>query len=539
MKKLLYIALIILFIFLIYVLIYNLKVYQGNKFIYFLFSIISFYFVISIFFEKKYFCEIFLGIYLWLGYWWKFSILQFINKSEMIYLSRSEGFPPSYLEPDILNDVFFSLIVAFLALILSFKVYKLIFKDYTKNNFDIEENFFSILYFENKKKIIFLYIILFLFISFTNYHFGIYQKGLATRSDIHPLIVNIYKWLILFGVSFFGSVILYYELRNTKKNIFWLSILVLFENLLISASNLSRAMIVNSSSIIYGLQRNLKNLNFINNFNLLIKLILILFLFFFISFTASVELRKKSVEINILKTQENLKYETDKNLYEKNKNFIESLKVPNYKSVETNENIENSNSLKIYKLKDLYSKIKKISIEMTYLITKRWVGIDSMIIVSDNENRNFKYLLKSFKDKPSNKNSYYEINFVRKFLINQNKLETTFPNRDLNIYNNTGQRLIGVITPGFISFLNYANNKLFLFSSLFITGILLMTFERITSFFSRNNLILVSFLTHIVIYRLIHFGHLPHQSYLLFGTLLSNLIIFYFLKKIYFKIKSK
>ena len=52
---------------------------------------------------------------------------------------------------------------------------------------------------------------------------------------------------------------------------------------------------------------------------------------------------------------------------------------------------------------------------MTYLITKRWVGIDSMIIVSDNENRNFKYLLKSFKDKPSNKNSYYEINFVRKF----------------------------------------------------------------------------------------------------------------------------
>ena len=40
---------------------------------------------------------------------------------------------------------------------------------------------------------------------------------------------------------------------------------------------------------------------------------------------------------------------------------------------------------------------------MTYLITKRWVGIDSMIIVSDNENRNFKYLLKSFKDKPSNK----------------------------------------------------------------------------------------------------------------------------------------
>ena len=42
------------------------------------------------------------------------------------------------------------------------------------------------------------------------------------------------------------------------------------------------------------------------------------------------------------------------NLYEKNKNFIESLKVPNYKSVESNENIENSNSLKIYKLKDLY-----------------------------------------------------------------------------------------------------------------------------------------------------------------------------------------
>ena len=102
----------------------------------------------------------------------------------MIYLSRSEGFPPSYLEPDILNDVFFSLIVAFLALFYLLKFISLFSKTIQRITLTLRRTFSQFYISKNKKKIIFLYIILFLFISFTNYHFGIYQKGLATRSDI-------------------------------------------------------------------------------------------------------------------------------------------------------------------------------------------------------------------------------------------------------------------------------------------------------------------------------------------------------------------
>ena len=300
---------------LLYIFFNNLITFQGNKFIYFIFSIISFYLVISIFYEKKYFSEIFLSIYLWLGFWWKFSVLQTLSKisltkdqrvnmsDNIISLSRSEGFHPKIVDPEILNEVFLTLSLAFIVLLASFRFFKYFNKDYFNNQYK-EETFFSNLYAKNRIPIITSYIFLFIFIAITNFYFGIYQKGLSSSQNINPLILNLYKWLILFGISFIGSLILYYETRSKTKNIFWFSIIVLFENLVITSSLLSRAMIVNSSAIIFGNYKNLlvfdKEKNFLQffkkrkNFFLFFKLIIILVIFFIISFIASVELRKLS-----------------------------------------------------------------------------------------------------------------------------------------------------------------------------------------------------------------------------------------------------
>ena len=144
-KNITYTIFFFLSAFLIFIFFYNLINFHGNKFIYLVFSILSLYLITSIFFEKKYFTELFLSIYLWLGYWWKFSYLQFVSISDRIYLSASEGFTSQNINGDTLNDTFISLIIAFVAIIISFRLYRLFNKDYFDDVY-LEEKFFIDLY---------------------------------------------------------------------------------------------------------------------------------------------------------------------------------------------------------------------------------------------------------------------------------------------------------------------------------------------------------------------------------------------------------
>ena len=49
--------------------------YDGSKIYYFLFTIISFYLLFFSFRKKSFFYENFLGVFLFLGFWFKFSII--------------------------------------------------------------------------------------------------------------------------------------------------------------------------------------------------------------------------------------------------------------------------------------------------------------------------------------------------------------------------------------------------------------------------------------------------------------------------------
>jgi hypothetical protein len=49
-----------------------------------------------------------------------------------------------------------------------------------------------------------------------------------------------------------------------------------------------------------------------------------------------------------------------------------------------------------------------------------------------------------------------------------------------------------------------------------------------------KNLIFAALIAEIVAFRFIHFGYLPHQSYLLFGTIFLTLLMIFFFKKIFF-----
>jgi hypothetical protein len=538
-----YLLIILLSTFLLFIFLFNIINFSGNKFLYFLFSLLSFYLFLSIFFERKYFTEIFISIYLWLGYWWKFSYLQFSKISDKIYLSASEGFTQQKISSNVLNDTFISLIIAFSAIIFSFKLFKLLNKDYFENQY-YEEKYFIDLYRKFRISIILIYIFLFIFISFSNLYFGIYQKGLLNSNNISIIIINIYKWLILFGLSFIGSIILFYEIQIKSKNLLYVSIILFFENFLIATSHLSRAMIANSSSLLYGIYKSLKFENVQKRMRFISKLLLIVLIFFSLSFLSVIELRKINFQENFSGYKQVVK-ENFTVLEDELKIKKEKLKVKDTNlKLETNKKylINNKNKLENKEISNIIINIKKYLLiffqEILYLTSKRWVGMESMILVTKNNERNFNTLIDAFDDKFSKVTKpYYE----KVFILRDTELNNStnmMKNQSDFTYNNSGQFVYGVITPGFISFLHYAKNNYFLFFSVFLTIMIFLYIEKFISFMTSNNLILVSLLSHVLVYRLIHFGYLPHQSYLLFGTILMNLLLLYFLKKTYIFFKK-
>ena len=534
-KKIFKILLIFPILFFFYLFIYNLIYFQGNKLLYFFFSFLSFYLITSVLVEeKKYFSEVFLSIYLWLGFWWKYSILQWYSKSDLIVLSSSEGFNSRLVEAKVLNETFLSLIVSFIAIIGSLKV----FKKFIKTKYNVknkEEKFFTYLYLKYRKYILLSFSFLFITVGIINLYYGFYQKGLISNINLNFFVLSFYKLLILFGVTMVGTIILFYEIKIKSKKIFFVSILILIQNFFISTTNLSRAMILESSSILYGLNNSVKK--FANrDYTKIFKLVIIMFLLFLLSFAISKMLRKNFFSYDYVVTEKNF---TDKKIelqsIKKNLDFL-AAERDNYEP-EPDKKKKLVFAVPANFINKVILYFKSLYTEIFYLLSKRWVGIDSMIIVTDYSDRNFSTFFDSFKDKLSKgDNPYYEKNFVDRF---NNYGFGDFPDREIAKYNKKGQQIYGILTPGFISFLHYADNNFFLFFSIFFIIIVVLSIEKFFYFFSGNNLVLVSFFSHLVIYRLVHFGYLPNQTYLFFGSIFLTLFILFFLKKIFLKYKKK
>ena len=78
---------------------------------------------------------------------------------------------------------------------------------------------------------------------------------LGLLNEINFLISGSIKWLLLFGLSTISCILIFLEIKNYKK-IFNLTIFIfLLENFLSSVSMISRGMIFNSFSIIYGVYK--------------------------------------------------------------------------------------------------------------------------------------------------------------------------------------------------------------------------------------------------------------------------------------------
>jgi hypothetical protein len=451
--------------------------YSSNKINYLSFSIISNFLILFAIRKNAIFFETFFSLLLWLGFWFKFTCT--IVFTDGVF---REGVGIFDYSKKSFDEVLFVAQIGLLSFIISGYFRQLfLFKYPEKLKLpNLKKNFF----FFGRKKIWIFFVFLYIFIALLNFYFKIYQKGLLPTYDLNFILSGMFKWLLLFGLSAFSATLVFYEYSFYKKFFFMSVVIILFETFFTSFSMLSRGMIFNAIALLYGIYKFSKKIDTPNNYRYYLKSIVLIILLFYISVSSVNYLRAnyfyvgKSVEFVLDKAD---------------------------KQTETQTEI----------LKKLPTS-KQINSEILFLIINRWVGVDGIMAVTSKKNiLSLEFLFSSFKERPTKDTpTFYELTFG---------LEENIPTNELyeNVKGNT--------LPGILAFLFYSGSYFVLFIGIFILSIIASSIEFLSFKLSSNNLIFSSLIGQVIAFRFIHFGYLPHQTYLLFGTIILTILFVYIL----------
>jgi hypothetical protein len=452
--------------------------YPGSKIVYLLFSLVSFYLIIFSFRKKAIFFETFFGVYLFLGFWFKSSLIFFLETG------FSEGISSEKI--NIVDHIDYALIIS----IVGFSGF-LIAGHFRENFFyypfiinKINHNEF---YKKYRKIILITFIIFIIILGFFNWHLKIYQKGLVSE-EFNFILSGIIKTLLLYGLTVGSAIIFFLELTTYKK-IFPFTIFVSFlETFITTTSMLSRGFFFNIGSLFFGLYKLSNKMKIKLNLKFFFKVLIFLIIFSFISIFV----------VNYTR----LHIDNEKTYLGKKEYLL--------KNILGNQN-QFSNSEKVH----------LTLIQIKHLLVHRWVGIDAAIIVSANkDNLNFNLLKDSLNERFDLKShSFYE---------------NTFNLKPFNI-NNSATFIKGNTLPGLIAYLFFSGSFIFLFLSMMLISFLAFIFEFISFRLLSHNLIFSAIIGHTIAYRFAHFGYLPSQSYLLFGSIIGIILLIYFVKIIFKK----
>ena len=496
-KKFFFFSKLFIFFLLFFIFIKTLMGYKGNLLIYVLFSLFSNYLIWFSFRKKFSFFETFFCLFLWLGFWFKFSVtLSFRNQ---VFSEGSVGlfnYSPSQFDHALIISTVGMAGIIFAGHIREFFFsYPVIsIKNFNK----------SLFYIKYKNLILIFFFVLIILVSFVNFYFKIYQKGLVSPEHYNFFFSGLIKTLLLFGLTSFSSFILYFEIISFKKLTLITFFIVVIETFLSSVSTISRAMIFGITALYFAMYKFTKNNE--ENFNIIFfaKTLFLIICLFYVSVVSSNYLRMKYFNIG-----------ANISLKENNLN-INAKEISQESKIITSE-------------KDYLIIIDKQSLKDTIslshflsLATNRWVGIDGvMSLVGRSDILSFELLKKSFLDRFDKTSlAFYEKKF--------NLINTVNVHKDIK----------GNILPGIMAFLYYSGSLLFLFVTMATLCLFASTVEFISFMVSKKNMFFSSLISMVIAYRFIHFGYLPHQSYLLFGSLfllIFMVFLFFYIGKKFIK----
>ena len=490
LKKYFVIFKIIVFISILYIFYNGWINYNGNKIIYLVFSLIGNFLIFFSFRKNAIFLETFFGLLLWLGFWFKFTLT--ISFTDGVF---REGVGTFNYSIHSFNETLLVSTIGLLGFISGgyFREFFL-FRYPEKLSFNFKNNNFFI---NNKNTIWIIFIIFFTYVAASNFYLKIYQKGLLPVEDFNFIFSGTYKWLLLFGMTSISSIIIFFEINILKKYLFISSLIIFLEIFFSAFSMLSRGMIFNSFAILFGIYKFTKKINNYQKISEYFKSIIIISVLFYISVASVNYVRSNYFYVG------------------KSSNFVKEMMEKSF--TKEKQGIKKT---------EKYNTLTKHHFEFTYLLINRWVGIDGvMSVISKKELLNVDLLKESFSERANSETpTFYEMKFGLEDLENY-----TYVRKKQQYSNVKGNTL-----PGLIAVSYYAGSYYLLFFIIFLITILASIIEYFAFRFSNRNLIFSALIGQIIAFRFIHFGYLPYQSYLLFGTILVNILfiyLFYFLFK--------
>ena len=442
---------------------YGFSSYVGSKVVYLIFTIISHSLLILGLTSQALFFDFFIGLFFWLGFWLKFTIK--VAFYDGVFPDRVGYFDGSSISFD------HALLVASVGmggLLLATLIRRKFFTGYLNYQPNFSDALEAI-YKKNRLKIFFVFFLIIIFIGSTNFIFAIYQKGTITETFLPFGLNSVYKWLLIFGLASFSSIILDLEFR-IRKDVSLISISIsIFETFFTSVSMLSRGMILNSSSLIYGLliMYRLKKKRI--NLKLLFLVSLIFLLFFIIA--------HQSVSVI------------------RNNTFF--------------DRVGSAGS-------DVMSQFGERNHLERAIFIDRWVGIEGVMAVSSHPNMG----LKLFKDAINETYNEKDTSFYDKYILTDSPYAETDKSKHHF-----------VSLPGVIAFFYYPGSYILLFLTMLVIGGFSAILEFV-NYKITNNLVLVSLISQVVAYRFSNFGYVPSQSHLLFGAIIANILLIYIMKKL-------
>ncbi len=473
---------ILLFIFIIISLYVSLN-YIGNKIIYYFFCATSLFFLFYMFRKKSIFFDHFIGLFLFLGLWFNFSLKIKLKNlfpegfGDFKYWF-SDGVGSFNFSSESLDKVLIICIISYLAISLSSFLREKIFF-YKENKIS---NFEKKFYTKRRKTILISFAILILILSLINFSFKIYQRG--NINDLGFIINASFTFIFFILLPSITAIIINYEF-HTSKSLLITIIISIYESFLNSFSILSRNFIFNPLSNILGLYKLNKS-----NKKFDIKIFNIFFVSIMIFFMISVVLVSKQRNEFVIK------------------DFQEETSNLNSSQKQNNKFIQNSSE-----------RLLKIFIS-------RLIGVEGIMAVSSRNNLSFNLFFSALNEKfIRGENSFYD-----KF---KNEERTTAKCSNKNGLKNDC-KINSISLMGIIAFLFYTGSYFFLFFALNVICLICSLLE-ILAYKISNNMVFASFIAQVLAYRLWHFGYIPSSSY----KLLLSICFIIFLIYLYRKLLSK
>ena len=161
------------FVIIFFIFIKTFIIYEASKFVYLLFSIISIFLLIFSFKKKSIFYENFFGVFIFLGFWLKFSIIRSFD------IGFTEGLSGrGFISMQNYNDALIASCIGMLGFIFFGFLREKFFFYPSKITLNFNTEFYK------KFRNIFIFTLFFVIIlvCFFNFYLGIYQRGLIGNS---------------------------------------------------------------------------------------------------------------------------------------------------------------------------------------------------------------------------------------------------------------------------------------------------------------------------------------------------------------------